>query len=282
VLVYTKSLIGLVSVLLIPVLVSGVYTMNRIAGIRGDIAFGEDFQNLVDLRNDTVAHLYYLYGQKQLSVREFEKGGNALRAALKLNPRLTQANVELALLAYEQNNDLEGATHFMEAEFALNPNNTDALMLASIVSFKNKDYNLARKYSRRVLELRPLDPKVTANLVELCRLEGRLDQGISIINDYLSRATLDRNWRLFLFKQSLFLLQLNREKEIFSRFKPIKNFSGKDGYIQLSMAAAYLKIGSPVEARWHMKEAKRVSGNELVEQLTSDPVFQVLLSKYSK
>ena len=48
------------------------------------------------------------------------------------------------------------------------------------------------------------------------------------------------------------------------------------------MAAAYLKIGSPVEARWHMKEAKRVSGNELVEQLTSDPVFQVLLSKYSK
>ncbi len=96
----------------------------------------------------------YLQGIDALSARDLETAEKMFSQFMQKNPSLSGAYVNLALIAFRQQDD-DKATTLVEQAIALNPQQAQAYHLRAQLHLNNGDIKLARQDYLKAIELNP-------------------------------------------------------------------------------------------------------------------------------
>jgi predicted O-linked N-acetylglucosamine transferase (SPINDLY family) len=140
---------------------------------------GGDFATAIQLIEQAIGRsrqplFYFNLGKVQKDNQDFTAAESAFRQALQLEPRYTQAMVNLGSV-YEAWGRLDEAIAQYEHALQLQP--TDALACNNLgVSYKqHHDFAAAQSWLQRAIELNPHYAEAYSNLGDLARIQGELE-----------------------------------------------------------------------------------------------------------
>lgn len=126
------------------------------------------------------------------------------------------------------------------------------------------DTAAARREFDVMLAIKPLPPADQLIYVQLLRLEGRTDEALQEINDYISRGSADAE---SLKQRGIIHLDAGRLEPALADLKRSVQMNPRDVGAQHKLAQVYTRLGNDEAARHHREEVRRLS--EAAQQ-TSD------------
>lgn len=118
---------------------------------------------------------------------EHAKARDILKTVLELDPSLTDARRDLAMVCVELGEMEEAKNHLIEV-LKLNPNDAWALViLANNYVREDEDFETAKRFLRRALELKPDDPWAMNSLAAVLTQTGEAEEGMKLCEDILRK-----------------------------------------------------------------------------------------------
>ena len=150
---------------------------------------------------------------------EHGKARDILKAALELDPSLTDARRDLAMVCVETGDMNEAKNHLIEV-LKLNPNDAWALViLANNYVREDEDFETAKRFLRRALELKPDDPWAMNSLAAVLTQTGDAEEGMKLCDEILRKhpgfAIPYMNKTLWLVKEQKFAEAASVLREMF-------------------------------------------------------------------
>lgn len=150
---------------------------------------------------------------------EHGKARDILKAALELDPSLTDARRDLAMVCVEMGDMDEAKNHLIEV-LKLNPNDAWALViLANNYVREDEDFETAKRFLRRALELKPDDPWAMNSLAAVLTQTGDAEEGMKLCDEILRKhpgfAIPYMNKTLWLVKEQKFTEAASVLREMF-------------------------------------------------------------------
>ena len=150
---------------------------------------------------------------------EHGKARDILKAALELDPSLTDARRDLAMVCVEMGEMDEAKNHLIEV-LKLNPNDAWALViLANNYVREDEDFETAKRFLRRALELKPDDPWAMNSLAAVLTQTGDAEEGMKLCDEILRKhpgfAIPYMNKTLWLVKEQKFTEAASVLREMF-------------------------------------------------------------------
>jgi len=150
---------------------------------------------------------------------EHGKARDILKAALELDPSLTDARRDLAMVCVEMGEMDEAKNHLIEV-LKLNPNDAWALViLANNYVREDEDFDTAKRFLRRALELKPDDPWAMNSLAAVLTQTGDAEEGMKLCDEILRKhpgfAIPYMNKTLWLVKEQKFTEAASVLREMF-------------------------------------------------------------------
>ena len=150
---------------------------------------------------------------------EHGKARDILKAALELDPSLSDARRDLAMVCVEMGEMDEAKNHLIEV-LKLNPNDAWALViLANNYVREDEDFETAKRFLRRALELKPDDPWAMNSLAAVLTQTGDAEEGMKLCDEILRKhpgfAIPYMNKTLWLVKEQKFAEAASVLREMF-------------------------------------------------------------------
>jgi Tfp pilus assembly protein PilF len=79
-------------------------------------------------------------------------------------------------------NDIESATTQFETVVALDPEDTQAILMVAQVYFDRKDYVTAEYYFQQLLDIEPENPDYLKRMGVTLTQQGRVEEGLELYN----------------------------------------------------------------------------------------------------
>lgn len=150
---------------------------------------------------------------------EHGKARDILKAALELDPSLSDARRDLAMVCVEMGEMDEAKNHLIEV-LKLSPNDAWALViLANNYVREDEDFETAKRFLRRALELKPDDPWAMNSLAAVLTQTGDAEEGMKLCDEILRKhpgfAIPYMNKTLWLVKEQKFAEAASVLREMF-------------------------------------------------------------------
>ena len=192
---------------------------------------------------------------------------------LELNPEVKQANYEMALMAFKQN-DIESAMVYALAEEKVNEWAIDNLVLLGTLFTLNKDYVKAESYFERVLQSEAFHFEATNNLAEIYRMKNERSTAVSKVDAYL---LANKNDDFMRFKLYMARLSDGEVDGVAERTFNYLNDNPKNGYLHLVAVCLYLLKDDADSASKHLAISKTLVPAARFSMAIKDELLKKLL-----
>lgn len=117
---------------------------------------------------------------------EHAKARDILKAALELDPSLTDARRDLAMVCVELGDMDEAKNHLIEV-LKLKPSDAWALVILANNYVREEDFETAKRFLRRALELKPDDQWAMNSLAAVLTQTGEEEEGIKLYEEIVRK-----------------------------------------------------------------------------------------------
>ena len=148
------------------------------------------------------------------------------------------------------------------AQEASKPGYTQALTLNGIASiyYKKGDFERARKFCQRALEIQPKFETARYNLVLVLAKLKQWDRVAEQIDLLLVRR---KNSNVYLFLKGEYLLKQNKPSEALSYFREALKIAPNDKKTLLNIGIALILMNQYRQAEWFLQRVKNISPNDI-------------------
>ncbi|MCP5110625.1 MAG: tetratricopeptide repeat protein, partial [bacterium] len=173
---------------------------------------------LIDVRRRTRSAIDFLRAGVELEADgKLDESLEVHLEALKIDPSLEQAHINLISL-YARSGNLDQAVSHYQKAIELNPNLPDCHYNYGIILFNQKRFGEARAAFRKALEINPYYAKAHHNLGIMLEGEGNLDEAA---NHYRQAIDNEPGYRLAHFHLGRILVNQGRNREAITHFQGI-------------------------------------------------------------
>jgi tetratricopeptide (TPR) repeat protein len=136
--------------------------------------------------NDEFAEGWNMVGMTYLDRGNLREAEKAFHTALRRDPRMFMANLNLASIAFYRN-DMNSAEQYLLSELKNNPHEIRALNNLSMLYRIQGKYDRSAEYARKAVRSNPAHQEPYINLCMALEYLGRADSARSIVNETLSK-----------------------------------------------------------------------------------------------
>lgn len=149
----------------------------------------EEGQVLIDkiMHNGDSAEAHLMLGTAKMNVQDYAGARDDFAKAVALNPNLPEVHVLYAkALMFTGDSDLSAKEY--KTELTVDPYNFEANLQLGVVARQNQDFELAAKHFARAEETRPGDPGVRYQQALIAIDEGHLDEARQILEGLVKQS----------------------------------------------------------------------------------------------